>query len=204
VALAAFTLIPGFPLDGGRVLRSVVWAITYNVDRATRIAARIGQGVGFLFIGVGLFSLLMRNDVGGLWIALIGWFLLEGALPYCVQAQLSTTLQGGFASPMSWRVSAPPSMTARRCSGSLTISSCVNDEVIAYKVNQKFTFVLDGSAASRGGTHSWSISDSIGPAGPVQRGRSASDERPHPGRGRLGRHLQTGVGLILVSTINRS
>jgi Zn-dependent protease/predicted transcriptional regulator len=94
VALAAFNLIPGFPLDGGRVLRSIVWAITHNMDRATRIAARVGQGVAFLFIGVGLFSLLIRNDFGGLWIAFIGWFLLEGALAYHMQAQLSTTLQG--------------------------------------------------------------------------------------------------------------
>jgi Zn-dependent protease len=94
VALALFNLIPGFPLDGGRVLRSVVWAITHNPDRATHIAARVGQMVAFLFIGGGVFSLLMRNDFGGLWIAFIGWFLLEGAQAYDLQAQLSTTLQG--------------------------------------------------------------------------------------------------------------
>jgi Zn-dependent protease len=79
VALALFNLIPGFPLDSGRVLRSVVWAITHSADRATRIAARVGQIVAFIFIGGGLFSVLMRNDLGGLWIAFIGWFLLEGA-----------------------------------------------------------------------------------------------------------------------------
>jgi len=79
IALALFNLVPGFPLDGGRVLRSVVWAITHSADRATRIAARVGQVVAFLFIGGGLFSLLVRNDFGGLWIAFIGWFLLEGA-----------------------------------------------------------------------------------------------------------------------------
>jgi Zn-dependent protease/CBS domain-containing protein len=94
VGLALFNLVPGFPLDGGRVLRSVVWAITHSADRATRIAARVGQVVAFLFIGAGLFSLLARNDVGGLWIAFIGWFLLEGAQAYYVQAQLSATLQG--------------------------------------------------------------------------------------------------------------
>jgi Zn-dependent protease len=91
VALALFNLIPGFPLDGGRVLRSVAWAITHNVDRATRIAARVGHVAAFMFIGVGLFSLLTRNDFGGLWIAFIGWFLLEGAQAYYLQAQLSTT-----------------------------------------------------------------------------------------------------------------
>jgi Zn-dependent protease len=55
VALALFNLIPGFPLDGGRVLRSVVWAVTHSADRATRIAARVGPAVAFLFIGAGLF-----------------------------------------------------------------------------------------------------------------------------------------------------
>jgi Zn-dependent protease/predicted transcriptional regulator len=93
VALALFNLIPGFPLDGGRVLRSVVWAITHSTDRATRIAARVGQVVAFLFIGSGMFSLLTRNDFGGLWLAFIGWFLLEGAQASYRQAELSTTLR---------------------------------------------------------------------------------------------------------------
>jgi Zn-dependent protease/predicted transcriptional regulator len=94
IALALFNLIPGFPLDGGRVLRAIVWAVTHNSHRATRIASRVGQVVAYIFIAAGLFSLLMRNDFGGLWIAFIGWFLLEGAQAYYVQAQLSSTLQG--------------------------------------------------------------------------------------------------------------
>ncbi len=94
VALALFNLIPGFPLDGGRVLRSIVWAVTHSAERATRIAARTGQAVAFLFIGGGLFALLAHADAGGLWIAFIGWFLLEGAQGYYLQAQLSETLQG--------------------------------------------------------------------------------------------------------------
>jgi Zn-dependent protease/predicted transcriptional regulator len=93
ISLALFNLIPGFPLDGGRVLRAVVWAITGQADRATRIAARVGQVVAFLFITVGLYSLLTHNDAGGLWIAFIGWFLLEGAQAYDLQAQVSTTLR---------------------------------------------------------------------------------------------------------------
>jgi len=94
IALALFNLIPGFPLDGGRVLRSIVWAITHSAERATRIAARVGEVVAFIFIAGGLFSLLTRTDFGGLWIAFIGWFLLEGAQAYFLQAQLSNALQG--------------------------------------------------------------------------------------------------------------
>jgi Zn-dependent protease/predicted transcriptional regulator len=93
VALALFNLVPGFPLDGGRILRSIVWAITRSADRATRIAARVGQIVASIFIAGGLFSLLVRNDFGGLWIAFIGWFLLEGAQAYYLQSQLSASLR---------------------------------------------------------------------------------------------------------------
>jgi len=94
IALALFNLIPGFPLDGGRVLRSIVWAVTRNADRATAVAARIGQGVGVLFIASGLFSLLMRNNPGGLWIAFIGWFLLGAARATYAQTQLAAMLRG--------------------------------------------------------------------------------------------------------------
>jgi Zn-dependent protease len=84
--LGLFNLIPGFPLDGGRVLRSIVWAITRNATRATRIAARSGQVVALMFIASGLYSVLLRGDLGGLWIVFIGWFLLEGAQAYYLQA----------------------------------------------------------------------------------------------------------------------
>ncbi|MCI0415031.1 site-2 protease family protein [bacterium] len=79
ITLAIFNLIPGFPLDGGRVLRSIVWWKTGNVQQATRIAARIGQFVAFLFIAVGLLGFFTTGGFGRLWIALIGWFLLEAA-----------------------------------------------------------------------------------------------------------------------------
>jgi Zn-dependent protease len=86
--LGLFNLIPGFPLDGGRVLRSILWAITKSADQATRVAARVGQAVACCFIGLGLFSVLTRNNFSGLWIAIIGWFLFEGAQSYYLQATL--------------------------------------------------------------------------------------------------------------------
>jgi Zn-dependent protease/CBS domain-containing protein len=93
IALALFNLIPGFPLDGGHVLRAIIWAGTHRVDRATRIAARVGQAVGGLFIAVGLFHVFTRGDFGGLWIAFIGWFLLEGAQATYLQARRSRGLR---------------------------------------------------------------------------------------------------------------
>ena len=77
IALAFFNMIPGFPLDGGRVLRSLVWAITKNADRSIRIAARVGQVVAFLFILDGIWRYFSGGGFGGLWIAFIGWFLMD-------------------------------------------------------------------------------------------------------------------------------
>jgi Zn-dependent protease/CBS domain-containing protein len=73
--LGLFNLIPGFPLDGGRVLRAIVWRTTGSLERATNIAATIGQAFGWGFIAIGLLQLLGGNFLGGLWIAFIGWFL---------------------------------------------------------------------------------------------------------------------------------
>jgi Zn-dependent protease/predicted transcriptional regulator len=79
VLLGIFNMIPGFPLDGGRVLRSVVWWITKKPDKSTRIAARIGEAVAILFVVYGLFRFFVGANFGGLWLAFIGWFLLEAS-----------------------------------------------------------------------------------------------------------------------------
>ncbi len=76
--LAVFNLVPGFPLDGGRILRAALWRSSGNLQRATRVAARTGQVIAMLFIGAGLL-LLFRSILAGLWLVLIGWFLDTGA-----------------------------------------------------------------------------------------------------------------------------
>lgn len=73
--LAIFNLIPGFPLDGGRLLRSILWGWTGNLRWATRIASQIGSGFGTLIFIMGIFNVLAGNVVGGLWWFLIGTFL---------------------------------------------------------------------------------------------------------------------------------
>lgn len=77
--LALFNMIPDFPMDGGRVLRAIVWRVTGNAVRATRIASRTGQVIAFGFIVLGLLRFFGGAGVGGLWIAFIGWFLLSAA-----------------------------------------------------------------------------------------------------------------------------
>ena len=94
IMLAAFNMIPGFPLDGGRVLRAAVWGVTGNADRATRIAARIGEGVALLFIMFGVWQFFSGAGIGGLWIALIGWFLLDAAGAAYLHVDTLATLKG--------------------------------------------------------------------------------------------------------------
>ena len=94
VALAVFNMIPGFPLDGGRVLRSLVWAITKNAGRSTRIAARVGQVVAILFILDGIWQFFGGAGFGGLWIAFIGWFLMDAAKASYGQAEITAAFQG--------------------------------------------------------------------------------------------------------------
>jgi Zn-dependent protease/CBS domain-containing protein len=73
--LGVFNLLPGFPLDGGRVLRSIVWAASGSLRRGTEVASWIGQAFGFVMIVLGVSQLFAGNLFGGLWIAFIGWFL---------------------------------------------------------------------------------------------------------------------------------
>lgn len=79
IVLAAFNMIPGFPLDGGRVLRAIIWWVNKNELRATRIAGSVGQIVAMLFILWGIWRFFTGAGLAGLWLAFIGWFLLQAS-----------------------------------------------------------------------------------------------------------------------------
>jgi len=80
LTLGVFNLIPGFPLDGGRVLRSILWRVTGNVRRATEWSANVGKLVAYLMFGYAIFTILEGNNfIGGLWTAAIAWFLHNAA-----------------------------------------------------------------------------------------------------------------------------
>jgi Zn-dependent protease len=86
--LALFNLIPGFPLDGGRVFRAVIWAVTRNLRRATQIAANVGRGIAWLMIRRCV--ALLGGDLGGLWIIFLGWFLESAAVGQMRQQETTT------------------------------------------------------------------------------------------------------------------
>ena len=80
ILLGVFNLLPAFPLDGGRILQSLIWRVTGDRLRATRIAARIGMGFAFLLIAYGLLTFFVSfSVVGGIWSVFLGWFLLSAA-----------------------------------------------------------------------------------------------------------------------------
>jgi Zn-dependent protease/predicted transcriptional regulator len=94
VLLAIFNTLPGFPLDGGRVLRSIVWKKTGSFRRATQIAGGVGQAFGYGIIVLGMFLLFTGNPFNGIWFALIGWFLLTAARAESQSLQLDAMLAG--------------------------------------------------------------------------------------------------------------
>ncbi len=94
IALAIFNMIPGFPLDGGRVLRAVAWWVTGDAKRATTIAARVGQFIAFGMIVYGVLQFFGGAGFGGLWITFIGWFLLSASRESYAQVALTEGLRG--------------------------------------------------------------------------------------------------------------
>lgn len=95
--LAVFNLLPGFPLDGGRIFRGIAWAVTGDFTRSTRMASTAGKAIGYLMIFVGIWQALNGNWVGGLWTAFIGWFLLSAAQESFAQLTIRHSLNGVLA-----------------------------------------------------------------------------------------------------------
>jgi len=90
--LAGFNLIPGFPLDGGRMLRALIWRATDSLEHATLIASRTGQVVAMLLIAAGVIRAFTGSGIGGLWLILLGWFMDTGAQGSYQQALLREAL----------------------------------------------------------------------------------------------------------------
>jgi Zn-dependent protease/CBS domain-containing protein len=91
--IVIFNMIPAFPLDGGRVFRSILWWWKKDYAWATRIATRIGSAFGFLLIFLGIFSLITGNLIAGIWLGILGWFLSRAALSSRSQMAVSKALK---------------------------------------------------------------------------------------------------------------
>src|SRR6266508_3936975 len=79
ITLGLFNLIPGFPMDGGRILRAILWKVRGDRNAATRNAAGVGRAFGYLLIALGVLLILQNETFNGIWLALIGWFLSNAA-----------------------------------------------------------------------------------------------------------------------------
>jgi len=110
--VALFNLVPGYPLDGGRVFRAIVWAVTHDMRRATLVAANAGRFFGFLLILVGAWQILVGNFGGGVWIAFIGWFLDSAATAQAQQLVVQDLLAGHHEHPLRDRLRRPDSAAA--------------------------------------------------------------------------------------------
>ncbi|MHB8577053.1 MAG: site-2 protease family protein [Dehalococcoidia bacterium] len=141
VLLGLFNLIPGFPLDGGRVLRAIVWQRTKSLLRATVVVVGVSRTVGFLMIFVGVLITFNGGGFGGLWIAFIGWFLENAAGAALSQMSLHNTF-GGVTVRDAMRTA------FRTVVPALPISSLVED-YIAGSHERSFPVY--------GGSHLWGI-----------------------------------------------
>ncbi len=93
IILGIFNLLPGFPMDGGRVLRAIIWQVTGNLRQATRIASKTGQGFAFLLMVLGGIQVL-RGYLSGLWLIFIGWFLHSAAVRGYRRVMVEAVLKG--------------------------------------------------------------------------------------------------------------
>lgn len=94
LALAIFNMLPGFPLDGGRVFRSLIWKYTGNLKKATQVATTGGKWLGYVLIALGLLQMFGGAILGGLWFILIGWFLYNAAAASYDEILLRSSLEG--------------------------------------------------------------------------------------------------------------
>jgi Zn-dependent protease len=122
--IAAFNMLPGFPLDGGRVFRSIVWARNRNLLRATRTASRVGEFVAYALMVGGAIQFFFNNPIGGVWMFLIGLFLRNAATSSYEQMVLRIALQDVTAGVVARNdfVPVPPDATIAHLVGDLMLS----------------------------------------------------------------------------------
>jgi Zn-dependent protease/CBS domain-containing protein len=135
MALLLFNLIPGYPLDGGRMLRAAVWYFTGNERTGWRVAAVSGQLVSFGMIGIGAYLLFTGNVADGIWLIFIGWFLQNATASEQAAATLETQLRGTTVSQAMGIVEEP------RVPSRLKVRQMIDDYVLP--TGQRYFLVVD-------------------------------------------------------------
>jgi len=125
LAFALFNLLPGFPLDGGRMLRAVVWGLTHNFKTATLTVGVTGKLIAFGIIFWGIWQIFQGNWADGLWITFVGWFIEQAATQSVARVALKDTLAGHTAreAMMSDCPHVPPAMTLQKLVDEVVLSS---------------------------------------------------------------------------------
>jgi len=139
VALGVFNLLPGFPMDGGRVLRSLIWKFTGDLRKATRIASRVGQVFAFFFIVLGVLQVL-RGIFSGFWLIFIGWFLHSASVRGYTQVLFESVLKGKTAEDLMTR-------DFETVSGSLSVQELVDEHIL---MKRERVFLVKEEAAISG------------------------------------------------------
>ena len=139
--LAAFNMIPGFPLDGGRVLRATLWHFRGSLVDATRWASRTGQAFAYGFIGLGVLQFLTIGLANGLWLVFIGWYLNNAARASYQQVVWQDMLRGVKARNLTMEKCAPVSSGMR-------LDLLVEGQVLAG--GERCFFVTDNNDGTQG------------------------------------------------------
>lgn len=192
-----FNMVPGFPLDGGRVLRAIIWHVTGNVTKATYITSRIGKGFAIFLIIVGLLSVVAGNNlIGGIWFVFIGFFLQQAADSGYYQVLMKKGLEGHFV----YEVMQSDVVTVEADS---TVGEAVQDYFMKYRFNS-FPVLEGGQLVGMLTTHDlkaipreeWDhrLVREIMETGPVEHALSP-DESAY---GALSRIAQDGMGRLPV------
>ena len=135
-AIMVFNLVPGFPLDGGRILRAAIWHYTGDIKRATQTTSKIGSSMGVFLIIFGFFSIFTGNFIGGLWLALIGIFI-KGAADAGYQQMLSGDILKGI------KVSEIMTRDLITIDNSITLDRLVDDYFLKHRFNS-YPVLSDG------------------------------------------------------------
>ena len=151
--LAIFNLVPAYPLDGGKVLHSLIWRATGDRRRATRVAAAIGQTIAIVMVALGVFMSFTVSFFSGLWFALIGWFLFQAGRTEAYQSELRMTLRGQTASAVATAPPPPlsPDASARDATEALLRSGQRAAAVVA---DGRFVGIITLTDLARGHTSS--------------------------------------------------